>query len=85
MPVPAPLQRRNEKSSSWKRKCTGESRLPSHAETGKGSLAIVGLGPGRMEYITPRALKAIARAEYVLGHSTYLVPLEPLLAGKTVI
>jgi precorrin-3B C17-methyltransferase len=59
--------------------------LPSHAETEKGSLAIVGLGPGRMEYITPRALKAIAHAEYVLGHSSYLVPLEPLLAGKTVI
>jgi precorrin-3B C17-methyltransferase len=58
--------------------------LPSHAE-GKGSLAIVGLGPGRREYITPRALKAIAGADTVLGHASYLGPLEPLLAGKQVI
>lgn len=59
--------------------------MPSHAESVKGSLAIVGLGPGLREYMTPRAMKAIARAEYVLGHSTYLVPLEPLLDGKQVI
>jgi len=59
--------------------------LPSHTETVKGSLAIVGLGPGLREYITPRALKAIAAAGHVLGHSTYLKPLEPLLAGKQVI
>jgi precorrin-3B C17-methyltransferase len=30
-------------------------------------------------------MKAIARASHVLGHSTYLTPLEPLLAEKTVI
>jgi precorrin-3B C17-methyltransferase len=59
--------------------------LPSHAESEKGSLVIVGLGPGRREYMTPRALKAIASAGYVLGHSMYLEPLEPLLKGKTVI
>jgi precorrin-3B C17-methyltransferase len=35
--------------------------------------------------MTPRALRAVAAAEYVLGHSTYLGPLKPLLAGKTVI
>ena len=58
--------------------------MPSHAE-GNGSLTIVGLGPGRLEYITPRAMKAVARAEYVLGHSMYLEPLKLLLEGKTVI
>lgn len=35
--------------------------------------------------MTARALKAIAGAEYVLGHAMYLEPLEPLLKGKTVI
>jgi precorrin-3B C17-methyltransferase len=35
--------------------------------------------------MTIRALKAIAAADYVLGHSSYLRPLEPLLAGKNVI
>ena len=58
--------------------------MPSHAE-GKGSLAIVGLGPGRRDYMTARALKAIAGADCVLGHAMYLEPLEPLLAGKQVI
>lgn len=51
----------------------------------KGSLAIVGLGPGKRDYMTARALKSIAGAQYVLGHAMYLEPLEPLLAGKTVI
>jgi precorrin-3B C17-methyltransferase len=59
--------------------------LPSHAEKSLGSLAIVGLGPGKREYMTARSLKAIASAEYVLGHSMYLEPLEPLLTGKTVL
>jgi precorrin-3B C17-methyltransferase len=63
----------------------GGLRLPSHTETKKGSLAIVGIGPGRREYITPRALKAIAGADYVIGNASYLDPLEPLLSGKTVI
>ena len=59
--------------------------MPSHAEKLQGNLAIVGLGPGKREYMTIRALKAIAAADYVLGHSSYLMPLEPLLAGKNVI
>jgi len=59
--------------------------LPLHTERKKGSLAIVGIGPGRREYMTPRALKAIAGADYVIGNASYLDPLEPLLSGKTVI
>jgi precorrin-3B C17-methyltransferase len=56
-----------------------------HTETKKGGLAIVGVGPGRREYMTPRALKVIALADYVIGNASYLDPLEPLLTGKTVI
>ena len=59
--------------------------MPSLAEKKQGSLAIVGLGPGKQEYMTARALKAVAGADYVLGHSSYLEPLEPLLKGKNVI
>ncbi len=59
--------------------------MPSHTEPDKGSLAIVGLGPGRREYITPRALRVIASADCVIGNALYLDPLEPLLSGKTVI
>jgi precorrin-3B C17-methyltransferase len=35
--------------------------------------------------MTPRALKALALADYVIGNASYLDPLEPLLTGKTVI
>jgi len=59
--------------------------LPSHAEEPCGCLTIVGLGPGRLEYMTARALRAIAAAEYVIGNASYLEPLGPLLAGKKVI
>jgi precorrin-3B C17-methyltransferase len=59
--------------------------LPSHTEPKKGNLAIVGLGPGHREYITPRALGVIAGADYVIGNALYLDPLEPLLSGKNVI
>jgi len=59
--------------------------LPSHIDPKKGSLAIIGLGPGRWEYMTPRALMVIAGADYVIGNALYLDPLEPLLSGKTVI
>jgi len=62
--------------------------LPSHdnQEPGtRGNLAIVGLGPGRIEYMTGRALEAIARADHVIGNDSYLEPLEPLLKGKNII
>ena len=59
--------------------------MPSHTEPGKGSLYIVGLGPGRLEYMTPRALRAIAASDYVIGNTSYLDPLAPLLVGKNVI
>jgi precorrin-3B C17-methyltransferase len=35
--------------------------------------------------MTPRALKVIAGADYVIGNALYLDPLEPLLFGKNVI
>jgi len=63
--------------------------LPSHAERdkepGKGRLAIVGLGPGRREYMTARAVEAITGARYIIGNESYLEPLEPYLSGKNVI
>ena len=58
--------------------------MPSH-DKGEGSLAIVGLGPGKKEYMTGRAIDVIAGADYILGHSTYLEPLSYLVEGKTVI
>lgn len=51
----------------------------------KGSLAIVGIGPGSRDQMTIRALKAIAGSEIVIGNDTYLDQLEPLLAGKKIV
>jgi precorrin-3B C17-methyltransferase len=59
--------------------------LQSPDEHGSNGLWIVGVGPGRMEYMTGRAIDAISRAEYVIGNDSYLEPIRSLLAGKTVI
>lgn len=59
--------------------------MPLPVDRPKPGLAIVGLGPGKREYMTARALGAIAGAEYVIGHAKYLEPLQPLLRNKTVI
>jgi precorrin-3B C17-methyltransferase len=59
--------------------------LLSPDENGSNGLWIVGAGPGRMEYMTGRAIDAISRADYVIGNDSYLEPLRPLLTGKTVI
>jgi len=37
-----------------------------------GTLAVVGLGPGNQEYLTPDARKCLARAQDLVGYDTYL-------------
>jgi len=49
-----------------------------------GKLYIVGIGPGSLLHLTPRAREALEGSEYILGNSTYLDQLEPLLEGKKV-
>jgi len=59
------------------------SPLQSHDKRGK--LYIVGTGPGDLLHITPRALKALAEAECVIGNGIYLDLVMPVIAGKEVI
>ncbi len=59
--------------------------MPLPDEDGGNGLWIVGCGPGRMEYMTGRAIDAISGADYVIGNDSYLEPLLPLLTGKQVI
>ncbi|MFA5212093.1 MAG: precorrin-3B C(17)-methyltransferase, partial [Methanoregula sp.] len=59
--------------------------MPSPVKPPAGRLAIVGIGPGKREHMTARALKVIAGSEYVIGNDSYLDPLLPVLTGKTVI
>ena len=50
-----------------------------------GKITVVGIGPGNLEDMTPRARQAIERADVVAGYNTYIALIEPLLAGKEVI
>ncbi|MBE7383881.1 MAG: precorrin-3B C(17)-methyltransferase [Leptolyngbya sp. SIO1E4] len=44
-----------------------------------GHLALVGIGPGRLDQITPAAKTAIAQADAVIGYSLYMDLIRPLL------
>ncbi len=50
-----------------------------------GKITVIGLGPGSLEDMTPRALRAIEAAEVVAGYNTYIRLIESLLDGKEVI
>ena len=41
-------------------------------DSATGSLAVVGLGPGAIDLMAPRALQALTQAEIVVGYRTYL-------------
>jgi precorrin-3B C17-methyltransferase len=51
----------------------------------KGTLSIVGIGPGAQRHTTPAALEAIQRAELVVGYTTYIRLVKPLLEGKEIV
>jgi len=48
-------------------------------------LYIVGIGPGYPDLMTVAAQQAILESDYVIGNTTYLDQIEPLLPGKKVI
>jgi precorrin-3B C17-methyltransferase len=52
---------------------------------GTGTLSIVGIGPGAQEHTTPAALEAIRQAELVVGYTTYIRLVKPLIEGKEII
>lgn len=48
-------------------------------------IKVVGIGPGGMDEMTPRALKAIQEADTIAGYTTYIKLVKHLLEGKNVI
>ncbi len=50
-----------------------------------GKLYLVGIGPGSREHITPRAVEAIERSDFIVGYRSYLRQVEDLLSGKQVL
>ena len=53
--------------------------------TPRGTIMLVGLGPGSHDYLTARARSAIAEADTVIGYATYIKLVKELLDGKEVI
>ncbi|WP_298212331.1 precorrin-3B C(17)-methyltransferase [Ferrimicrobium sp.] len=45
----------------------------------RGSLSVVGLGPGSLDLLTPRALGALRSAQFIVGFSRYLELIEPVI------
>lgn len=50
-----------------------------------GKIAIVGLGPGALDEVTPKARRAIESAEVIAGYNTYIKLIPELVAGKKII
>lgn len=59
--------------------------MRSEPTRGRGTLHVVGLGPGSPGLLTPDASAAISGADTVVGYHGYLDRIAPLLADKTVI
>ena len=51
----------------------------------KGMVFLVGIGPGSLEEMTVRAKNILQTADTVIGYTTYIRLIYPLLAGKEVI
>jgi precorrin-3B C17-methyltransferase len=51
---------------------------------GKGALYIVGIGPGGGKELTGRAVEVLSKVNVVVGYTTYIELLSPLIEGKEV-
>lgn len=51
----------------------------------RGILSIVGIGPGAAQHTSPAALEAIGAADLIVGYSTYIKLVRPLIDGKEVV
>lgn len=50
-----------------------------------GKITVIGIGPGSLEDMTPRARKTIESAEVVVGYKTYIKLVESIIGGKEII
>ncbi|MCS7095784.1 MAG: precorrin-3B C(17)-methyltransferase [Candidatus Bathyarchaeota archaeon] len=51
----------------------------SHSSGGGGRIAVVGIGPGSVEHITVKAKDEIERADVIVGYTTYIDLIRPLI------
>jgi len=50
-----------------------------------GKLYIIGTGPGGIDHMSLKAVRAIKDSEYIIGHATYIHRVKELLDGKKII
>jgi cobalt-precorrin 5A hydrolase/precorrin-3B C17-methyltransferase len=50
----------------------------------KGKVYVVGIGPGSLFYITPKAITAIREADVIIGYKTYINQIESLIKDKMI-
>ncbi|MBR1420075.1 MAG: precorrin-3B C(17)-methyltransferase [Selenomonadaceae bacterium] len=50
-----------------------------------GKIFVVGIGPGSIDLISPRALKSIEESEVIVGYNTYIKLIANLIDGKKII
>ena len=50
-----------------------------------GKIFVVGIGPGSLDEITPRARRAIESSQVVAGYNTYIKLIEKIIGGKKII
>ena len=50
-----------------------------------GKISVIGIGPGGLDEMTPKARKAIENSEVVAGYNTYIRLIEKILGGKKII
>jgi precorrin-3B C17-methyltransferase len=55
------------------------------SEAPRGTLSIVGIGPGAAAHTSPAALEAITSAEVIVGYITYIKLVRDLIEGKEVV
>jgi precorrin-3B C17-methyltransferase len=67
----------NPKENQTQRRDSGDSR---------GRISVVGIGPGSLEHLTPKARSEIENADVVVGYSTYIKLIQPIVkAGAEVV
>lgn len=53
-----------------------------HSSSGKGKLTVVGIGPGGLEHLTPRAKEAISKAGVIVGYTRYVNLIASIIKDK---
>ncbi len=56
-----------------------------HGGGGPPILYIVGIGPGNVDHMSPRAREVLTRADTIAGYRTYIELIRPLITGQEII